>query len=261
MKVIAIANQKGGVGKTSTTIEISAALTEMGYKVLMIDFDQQCNLTSYVGAKFTGENIFTDLVASKEQKPISEILKSIQKGKMYDVIPASEMLSKADNTFSGADIFLLADVIEQVGIEEKYDYVLIDNSPARNILLTMSYIAADGVIVPTECDDGSLVGIKAVDKDIRELRDTRRPLTCAYILGIVLTKVENTKMHMMAQEYLESVTKRELINDPFIETVRKSIIMSQCKLSKKSLQEEYKWSPLAIDYRRIAEKIVERMAP
>ena len=129
-RIIATLNQKGGVGKTTSTIELGNALALKNKKVLIIDLDQQGNLTKYVNAQTNLPNIYDVLQA---KKPIAE---AIQTCGRVDIIASSKELSKADKEFvEHDDIFLLEDVVEL--IKDKYDFVFIDNGPARS---TFNYV-------------------------------------------------------------------------------------------------------------------------
>ena len=150
---------------------------------------------------------------------------------------------------------ILSNGIETV--KKDYDYILIDNNPGRNVLLTMAYVAADYVIIPTECDSGSLDGIMAINRDIVKLRDGKRPSSHARVMGIILTKFEKTVMHSVAKEELQEVAA-SLGGDPFIMEVRKAIIVSECKEVKQSLQSYAPNCPPAKNYRKIAEEIERR---
>lgn len=247
-KVISIANQKGGVGKTTSCIEIGAALSDMNKKVLVIDLDQQSNLSKYVEADLTKPSIYSVLNAD------ASVVDAIQHLKWFDVICASQNLSKADKQFVDFDdIFLLSDVLEM--IKDDYDYILIDNSPSRNILLTMNYVASDYVIIPTECDDGALDGISMIHKDILKLKEGRTH-SHSEIIGFLLTKKERTIMHSVAMETIEEYAN-EINEDAFIIGISKSIITSECKTYRKPLQEHKKYHDIAIEYRNVAKKILE----
>ena len=249
-KTIVIANQKGGVGKTTTAIEIAAALSLQKKRVLLIDLDQQGNLSQYVGADNRKASIY-DALHGKVK-----IQNAIQRTEICDVITSSPELSKADREFVDADdVFLLADLIDFV--KEEYDYIVLDNNPSRNVLLTMAYVAGQFVIIPSECDAGSLDGIVAINRDIMKLRDGRMSFSKARIIGLVLTKTERTIMHSVAGEELEQIAER-VGGDPFILNVRKSIVVSECKKVCQSLQQYSRWSAPAMDYRKIAEEIVRR---
>lgn len=254
MTTISIANQKGGVGKTTTSIELAASLALENKKVLLVDFDQQCNMTKYVGLDSVNPTI-NDVLHG--DCPISDAIKHLE---LYDVIPASQALSSADRSFTdAADIFLLQDALEIIKEEYDYDYTIVDNSPARNILLNMAYIASDYVIIPTECDSGSLDGILAVNTDLRKFREGRHAFSKAKIMGFILNKFEKTVMHSESYKELEEI--RDAIEpDAFIMTVRKSIVVSETKVIQKSLQEADKYSNPAMDYRKIAKEVIRRTA-
>jgi chromosome partitioning protein len=250
---ICIANQKGGVGKTTTTIEIASALSIENKNVLVIDFDQQRNLSKYVGADLDAPTIYQVLTA---QCGIYDAIQHTTDG--FDIIPASDELSLADKIFNNPldDIFLLNDVIKFV--KNDYDYVIIDNSPARNILLQMAYVAADGIIMPTESDVGSIDGIYAVYMDVEKCRNNRNKLTNAEYLGFIANKYEKTNIYSIALKNLEDA--RQKINpEAFIVTVRKSSVASEAKTMAESIQKYRRWSTTATDYRKVAEEIIRKV--
>ena len=254
MTVISIANQKGGVGKTTTTIELAKILCDEGKRVLVVDLDQQGNLSEYSGIKEeTNSSIYEVLNADKM---IQDVIRKSEIG--FSVVPSSAKLSKADRTFVDTDdVYLLDDALKMV--EEDYDIVFLDNSPSRNILLTMSYVASDYIIVPTEGDSGSIKGINAVETDLKKLRGGRNSLSHAKILGLILTKKENTVIHDVAIETMKELAEKEIEGTPFVTYVRKSIIVSEIKAEQKSLQQYKKNSGVSRDYQQIAEQILERI--
>jgi chromosome partitioning protein len=250
---ICIANQKGGVGKTTSTIEIAAALTRQGKRVLVIDFDQQRNLSKYVGADLNMPSIYQVLNGDYS---VQDATQKIEDG--FSIICASDELSLADKKFTDPteDIFLLADVIEIV--KDEYDYVLVDNSPSRNILIQMAYVAADGIIMPTESDIGSIDGIYAIYSDVEKFKKNRNKLSHAEFLGFILNKYERTNIYSLAIDNLE--TARERINpNAFILTVRKASVASEAKTMMQSIQTYKRSSTTAIDYRAVAEEVIKRV--
>ena len=245
---IAVANQKGGVGKTTSVIELAACFKQMGYNVLVIDLDQQSNLTDYVGGTPGFKNIFNVL---KQEIPIRD---AIQHAAEFDIIPASESLSKAAKELGEAkDVLMLRQVLKEVN--EDYDFIFIDNSPARDVLLNMTYIAADFIIIPTEADEGSINGIRAIFKDLVGYKDIG--WSDAEVMGIILTKTERTGMHEYGRKQIRELLDNEFHSNAFFAEIRKSIVASEAKTEGVSMQSGKTYSRPAIDYRDIANMILE----
>ena len=254
MTVISIANQKGGVGKTTTTIELAKIFTDEGKRVLVVDLDQQGNLTEYSGIEEEQNNSIYEVLNA--DKAIQDVVRKSKIG--FSVIPASAKLSKSDRTFvDNEDVYLLDDALKMV--EKDFDLVFLDNSPSRNILLTMSYVASDYILIPTEGDSGSIKGITAVEADLKKLRGGRNSLSHARILGLILTKRENTIVHDVAVETMKEIAEKDIEGTPFVAYVRKSIIVSEIKAEQISLQQYKRSSVPSRDYQTIAEMIMERI--
>ncbi len=250
MKTIMISNQKGGVGKTTTTFEICSILGKK-YRVLGIDLDAQRNFSMYAGADLEVENTVYDVLQARVV--IEDV---IQKVNNFDILISSKKLADAPKTFGEPDdIYLLQDILED--IEDLYDFVIIDNAPARSPLLYMSYIASDYIIPVAECDDGALEGLHEILSDITRFK--KRQQTHVKVLGLLLTKYENTAMHQMSYESLEELGV-ELGSSPFKTKIRKSIVVSESKTARMSINDYKSDNTAAKDYVSLCKEITQRIA-
>ncbi len=182
-RIIAIANQKGGVGKTTTAINLSACLNLKGQKVLLIDLDPQGNTTSGYGIdKYKTENTAYELILG--ECSVSEcILKSVFES--MDMIPANVNLAAAEIELIGVDRkeFILRDELDFV--KDRYDYILIDCPPSLSMLTVNAMTAADSVIVPIQCEYYALEGLSQLMHTINLVTERLNPQL--KIEGIVFT--------------------------------------------------------------------------
>ncbi|MFL6648346.1 MAG: ParA family protein [Sulfurifustaceae bacterium] len=171
-KVLAIANQKGGVGKTTTSINLAASLARTRRRVMLVDIDPQGNATmgSGVDKKDLKASTYSILIGDD---PIENALIPVESG--YDVVPSNANLS-------GAEVELieienrerrLRDALAPV--QEKYDYVLIDCPPALNLLTVNALVAASSVLIPMQCEYYALEGLTALLNTIRRIREGLNP--------------------------------------------------------------------------------------
>ncbi|WP_298840822.1 ParA family protein [uncultured Roseobacter sp.] len=185
-KIIAIANQKGGVGKTTTTINLAAALAEAGSRVLVIDLDPQGNASTGLGIEVDDRKYTTyDLLL--DDIPLHDVvLPTVTPNLM--IVPATVDLSSADIELMSNEkrSFLLHDALRQTPMDEfRLDYILIDCPPSLNLLTVNAMIAAHSVLVPLQSEFFALEGLSQLMLTIREVRQTgNKDLR---IEGIVLT--------------------------------------------------------------------------
>lgn len=168
MKVIAIVNQKGGVAKTATAAALSSALSLSGYKVLAIDMDAQCSLTSICTGTPSNEGIYGVL---KDKLKIAD---GVQHCKAFDLLPSSPYM-KAIEVVTSAELgreMRLSEAIEDdiSNLSQLYDYIIIDTPPVSSYINVTALVAADYCIIPSTADESSLEGVSQIWSVIKEIR-------------------------------------------------------------------------------------------
>ena len=200
MKTIAIANQKGGTGKTTTTYNLGIALTQQGYRVLMVDFDPQGNLSCYCGIppeKDLDQTITELLMKTSCEKPIGNRECVYQTGRKeaaarVDFIPSNLRLAGfelAMGTMMCREV-LLKSCLEQYN--NQYDYCLIDCSPSVGLLLTNALATANEIIIPMQAQPFSVVGMSQLTSSIANVQRKINP--GLRVKGILLTMTEHTNV-------------------------------------------------------------------
>lgn len=187
-RIIAVANQKGGVGKTTTAINLAAGLAEAGCRVLVVDLDPQGNASTGLGVEDRDWTTY-DLIL--DDAPLEAVVQETEIEGLF-VIPATVDLSSADIELISNEkrSYLLHDALRQKSIDKfELDFVLIDCPPSLNFLTVNAMVAAHSVLVPLQSEFFALEGLSQLMLTIREVRQTANP--DLKIEGVVLTMYDN----------------------------------------------------------------------
>lgn len=250
MKIISIANQKGGVGKSTTAHAIGAGLLLRGHKTLFVDLDPQGNLSYSTGATTTaGEHALGIL---KHPETIREEIQHLAGG--VDIIPSTPALASADNliTSTGKE-YRLREALETIAGE--YEYCIIDTPPSLGILTINALTSSSGIIIPAQADLFSLQGLAQLAGTIETVRKYCNP--ALRIMGIVLTRYNpRSVIRREVAEQLQEVADK-LTTRLYTSTVRECVAIVEAQAIQKDI---YSYSPKsngATDYEALLTEILE----
>lgn len=246
-KVIAVINQKGGVGKSTTAEALAAGLTLRGFRVLAIDLDAQGNLTYTFSADNTGATVLQVLTG---EAAASE---TIQKTPCADVIPASKALAGADAYIkdTGKE-YRLKEALE--GVAEQYDYIIIDTPPALGILTVNALTACESVIIPSQADIYSIQGIEQLTETMKPVKKYCNPALS--IEGILLTRHNpRSVLGREVEEMLAELAER-LGTKLFKTTIREGIAVKEAQISRQSLYEYNPRAKVTEDYNALIDELL-----
>jgi chromosome partitioning protein len=244
MKVLSVINQKGGVGKTTTTLALGAGFLFRGFKVLCIDLDAQSNFSTTLNANLDTNCL--DLLTKKTTT--NDIIQHING---YDIISANKYLAVADSilTMVGKE-YKLAEALE--GIKANYDYIIIDTPPALGILTVNALAACDMVIVPAVY---SLQGIEQLHDTVSTVKQyCNKNLT---IQGVLLTRFSSrTILSKNILELLEQTAKK-IQTKLFKTTIREAIAIKEAQANRQDIFSYAPTSNAAIDYNNFINELFE----
>jgi chromosome partitioning protein len=252
-RIIALCNQKGGVGKTTTTINLGASLAEYGRKVLAIDFDPQGALSAGLGVPSHDRTTIYDLLLGSSKDVLGAIVETKTPG--LDVIPANIDLSAAEvhlvNEVAREQI--LARVLRQVS--DRYDVILIDCQPSLGLLTVNALTAAHGVLIPLECEYIALRGVALLVETVDKVRDRLNP--AIKLDGILATMYDSRTLH--SREVLERVV--DAFGDDVLETViSRTVKFPDASVAAAPVTTFAPEHTSAENYRQLARELVARGA-
>ena len=248
--IIAVVNQKGGVGKTTTVVNLAAALTDMGLRVLVCDFDPQANATSGLGVdkrkvKHTSYSLIIEESTAQQ---------AILHTEFADVIPSS-----ADLAGAGVELISFDHRERQLrkaleSVREKYDVIFIDCPPSLEMLTLNGLIAADGILIPVQCEYFALEGLSDLMATLRSVKRKLNP--CLDIFGVVLTMFDGRTNFstQVAQE-----VRRHFPGKVFTTSIPRNVRLAEAPSHGLPITAYDRSSRGAVAYRELAQEVADKL--
>jgi chromosome partitioning protein len=248
--LITLCNQKGGVGKTTTAVNLGAALAEQGRRVLMVDLDPQSALTAYWGVELDGSQLTIYPLLLNDAVPVADAIRSVRP--QIDIIPSDIDLAAAEiELFSALGRErILKELLAKV--QDRYDFVLIDCPPNLGLLTVNALVACHGVVIPLQCEYFAMRGLSMLLDTLHKVKRRLNPQLD--ILGILPTLYSSRTRH--AQDVLVEVRKMfgERVFDT---TIHSSIRFAESTLAHQPILEYAPSHPGAQAYRALAKEILD----
>ena len=249
-KIIAVVNQKGGVGKTTTAVNITAALKELGKKVLLCDFDPQANATSGFGInkRKLKHSIYAVVI---NELPTKDAIVSTNFG---DVLPAT-----ADLAGAAVELLTIAEPNQQlnkalIAVKDQYDLIFIDCPPSLEMLTLNALAAADGILVPVQCEYYALEGLTDLMNTLRMVKKRINPKL--EIFGVALTMFDG-RTNFSAQVAQE--VRKHFPGKVYVNAIPRNVRLAEAPSHGLPVFAYDKHSRGAIAYRAMAEEIVKNL--
>ena len=248
-RIIAIANQKGGVGKTTTALALATGLLNRGRRVLLVDMDPQANATDNYMAKIDGAGTLYDMLIHDE----TDVIQTTPIG---DIVAGDPLLKDAVKQLEGVSApFKLRKGLDK--IKDQYDYIVLDTPPTLSVLLTNALTAADYVIVPLTADRFGLQGLVQFKETVADVREYTNPKL--KVAGLLLIKY-NSRANLARAAAEELPTYAEILDTKVFDTkIRESIKAREAQAARQSL---FEWAPestTAEDYNQFVDELIKTM--
>ncbi len=249
-RIITICNAKGGVGKTTTSINLGAYLAAMGKYVLLVDMDSQANATGGLGISMSEEheNIYHAIING--QNPLAIVRKTSIFG--FDVLPATQVLAGATVELVSMDEreYRLKNVLNQLRMN--YDYILVDCPPSLGLLTVNALTAGDYVIIPVQCEYYALEGLGQLLHAVNLVKQGLNP--DLQVMGVLLTMYD--KRSQLNRHVLNEVHKN-FPGKVFDTVISRTIDLAEAPSFGKAVLQFNPHSKAATEYRRLAEEVMK----
>lgn len=251
MKIYVVANQKGGIGKTTTATALASILSKEGKKVLFIDSDKQGNSSDTYKAQIDGVATLYDVLLDDDRIEISEAIQHTPNG---DIVASDPLLRKADKIlYDDIDgVFRLDDNLKKL---KGYDYVIIDTNPSIDAILKSCLIACDEVIIPVTADRYALQGLSQLHEAITSIK--RRQNTRLKVAGLLLVKYDKrTNLSKDVEQSLQNVA--DVMETKLFKTkIRESVRAREAQAKRMMLIDYSPNSTTANDYKNFTDELTE----
>lgn len=248
-KIIAFANQKGGVGKTTSAVNIAADLGHLGYSTLLIDCDPQGNASSAVGADSNKNDTFDILING--ENPENAIQKT--KFKNLSVISSDMNLAAADLELSSKDKRETIMREALLPLKDKYDFIILDCPPSLSLLTINALSASDSVVVPMQCEYFALEGLSQLIFTLKQVKRLYNP--SIDLLGIVLTMFDG-RLNLSLQVMEE--LKKYFPDKIFSHSIPRAVRLSEAPSHSKPILYYDKYSKGSLSYLEVTKELVKR---
>lgn len=246
MKIIAVANHKGGVGKTTFVASVGASLASQGYRTLLVDLDAQANLTASLLPDEAEQRTIYNALREKRELPVVELRQNLS------LTPSALDLAGIELELSGAmqREFILKDLLEPV--TDSYDYILLDCPPSLGLIAVNAFVASTDVIIPLTAEALPFKGLTMIQEIVEMVQKRLNPSLS--ISGIVLNRWAGRKLNKIVEEAL-----RERFPDEVYKTkIRENISIAEAPLTKSDIYSYAPESNGAKDYKALTEELLQR---